>query len=112
MATLPDSWDPTIVEGLFYYDVISASPDGFTYSLIADHLTFDSWHDAATDEEIYEVTVAESSAAAMFSPFIISHQIFANEIGDGACIINSGDDLGAVCIILTSSSDATTYRHQ
>ena len=73
MATLPDAWDPTILEGLYYQDVIPEMPDLFTYVLTANHNTFDDWYDAVLDDEIYAVNEAETAAAGQFSAFIISH---------------------------------------
>ena len=63
MATLPDAWDPTILEGLYYEDVILEIPDKFKYALTTNHLTFDNWYDAAIDTEIYSVNAAETAAA-------------------------------------------------
>ena len=110
MTTLPSSWDPTILEGLYYADVIAEVPEKFTYALTANDLVWDNWYDAATDAEIYSITAAESAAALKFSSFIVSHQIFANEFGDGVCMINSAKDLGAVCLMVTSATTATTFR--
>ena len=56
------------------------------------------------------MNAAETAAAARFSAFIISVQIFADEFGDGACMANSKDDLGAVCLIVTDKDNATTFR--
>ena len=110
MTALPSYWDPTILEGLYYADVIAETPGKFTYALTANDLVWDSWYDAATDAEIYTINSAEWAAAHRFSSFIISHQIFANEFGDGACMINSAKDLGAVCLMVTSTTTATTFR--
>ena len=109
-ASLPDSWDPTIFEGIYYYDVIVEIPDTFTFALIANDLTWDNWYDAAIDDTIYSMTTAEAAAATKFSSFIISHQIFARRFGDGVCMIDSKNGLGAVCLMVTSESDATTFR--
>ena len=67
-------------------------------------------HDAVNDNDIYSVTTAESSAAAIFSPYIITHKIYADEFGDGACMANSKDELGAVCLIVTGTGEVTTFR--
>ena len=110
MATLPEAWDQTILEGLIYQDLILEKPDRFTYTLTANHLTFDNWYDAVIDNEIYSVTTAETAAAAIFSPYIISHRIYADEFGDGACMANSKDDLGGVCLIVSGPGEVTTFR--
>jgi len=57
-TSLPSYWDSTILEGLYYADVITEIPGKFTYALVANDLVWDNWYDAAIDSEIYSVTTA------------------------------------------------------